>query len=591
MLKFSNFLWNHKMNSMQQQWQNSYLFGANANFIEELYEQYLINPQQLNPAWKNYFDSLQNGITDFNHQTVKTKFINLSQQKNQIINNTVDLRQHKVFNLIHHYRFLGVNCANLDPLQLTIIKRPQELELTYHGLSPNDLEDKFLDDYKTTAHLVKLKDIIARYEAIYCQNIGFEYTYITDQQERKWLIDYIESNCLDYNLSSPEKIHTLIKLTEAETLEKFLATTYVGQKRFSLEGAESLIPALDRIISQSAGMGIEELVIGMSHRGRINALINLAGKSPAKLFAEFEANYEYDDFVSGGDVKYHKGYQCNYRTPQGVVHITIAHNPSHLETVNPVVAGIVRAKQDFSPNPINVLGVLIHGDSALIGLGTNQGYFTSSQTPAYGTLGMIHISVNNQVGFTNSKPSDNRSSRFNTDIVKMIDAPVIHVNGDDLTKVLFAMDMAIAYRQKFNRDIMIDLVCFRRHGHNEADDPSLTQPAMYRKIRSHLGIRKLYGTELSVNKILTATAANQMVEDFRSGLTKGVHWSQDKMSPVSPYQFELAEIKAANWRTKLTTAIDQIQLLALAKIITTIPQDFNPHPTLVKTIEIGRAHV
>ncbi len=584
------------MQSMQQNWNSSYLYGSNSDFIEELYELYLDDVNAVDSKWRAYFDSLQdNGQKDVNHNDIKQKFSILTSHPNLLATSgeVLSSAQTKVYGLIASYRSWGHKFAKLDPLKRQEVERPDELSLSLFGLE-NELENEFYDDYDLRkAKKAKLKDIIAKYEAIYCGSSAFEIAFISELAEQEWLRDYIEGNYLTFALSNDEKKQVLGKLTEAEGLEKYLHTKYVGQKRFSLEGGETLIPMLDRIINQSGKDGVREIHLGMAHRGRLNTLVNITGKAPQKLFDEFDGNYPHYDFVTSGDVKYHKGYGCEYLINGGEkIKVSLAYNPSHLEVINPVVQGIVRARQDRLPeNKHSVMGILIHGDSALIGLGTNQAVFNMSKTRTYGGYGLIHIVVNNQVGFTTSRVSDNRSSRYCSDIAKMIEAPVIHVNGDDLRAVIFATDLAVEYRQKFAKDIMLDLVCFRRHGHNEADDPTLTQPLMYAKVKQHPGTRARFAEELLAAGVIADGEANRMIEDYRDGLVKGIHIQQDKMLPLPRYQFETKKYLGTQWDEKVTTKISKKKLAELAEKVVRLPQDpeFKLHPTVAKLVETRKA--
>lgn len=580
------------MQNMQQQWSESYLFGANGEFVEELYELYLENKTNVDNAWQAYFDSLQEGShKDVNHHLIKQKFVQLTRSSTagEASAEVLNASQTKVYGLIASYRAWGHKFAKLDPLQRQELTRPSELDYHHYALD-DELENEFYDDYDLRrAKLSKLKDIIMHYEAIYCTSSGFEFAHISNIQEQEWLTQYVESKYTNYTLSATEKKQILQKLTEADGLERFLNTRYVGQKRFSLEGGDSLIPLLDRLISKGAKQGINDISLGMAHRGRLNTLVNIVGKSPAKLFAEFDGNYPHYDFVTSGDVKYHKGYACEYVLDDKTkVKVSLAYNPSHLEVVNPVLQGMVRAKQDkLISDKESVLGVLIHGDSALIGLGTNQGIFNMSNTRAYGVLGMVHLVINNQVGFTTSRVNDNRSSRYCTDIAKMIEAPILHVNGDDIRALMFALDLAIDYRQLFKRDIILDLYCFRRHGHNEADDPTLTQPLMYAKIKQHIGIRALYAKQLIAEGIISAKDESDMVDAYRLGLTKGEHINQQYMLALPRYTYTTSAILKATWDDKVNTKISQKKFTELAKKITALPTDasFKLHPAIIKLNE------
>lgn len=582
---------------MQQNWNSSYLFGGNGDFIEELYEIYLENPANVDSKWKQYFDSIQDGKrTDVNHSDIKEKFSILTSNPLAIVggNDVMSSSQTKVYGLIASFRAWGHKFAKLDPLERQVIEIPSEINYKTYDLTDSDLEQEFYDDYDLRkAKQAKLKDILAKYEAIYCNTSAFEIAHISNVEEQEWLRDYIESNYQNYKLSVEDKKQILQKLTEAEGLEKYLHTKYVGQKRFSLEGGDSLIPMLDRIISKSADSDVNDIYLGMAHRGRLNTLINITGKAPKKLFDEFDGNYPHYDFVTSGDVKYHKGYACEYVTVNNKkVKVALAFNPSHLEVVNPVVQGVVRAKQDrLHDNKKSVLGILIHGDSALIGLGTNQAVFNMSLTRSYGGHGLIHIVVNNQVGFTTSRVNDNRSSRYCSDIAKMVESPIVHVNGDDLRAVAFSCDLAVAYRQKFERDFMIDLVCFRRHGHNEADDPTLTQPLMYAKVKQHPGTRTLFAKQLISEGIIAEGDDVVLAENYRNGLVKGEHVNKDKMVPSPRYEFAIDKFLSAKWNDEVSTKIDSAKLKDLAEKITRKPEEdgFKLHPTVTKLIDARNA--
>lgn len=586
------------MQSMQQNWNSSYLFGANGDFIEELYELYLDNPSNVDAKWQKYFDSLQDGQNkDVNHSDIKEKFSILTSSNlvGTVGGEAMSSGQTKVYGLIAAYRNWGHKFAKLDPLKRSELERPIELRYQTYGLD-GELDNEFFDDYDLRrAKKKKLKDIIAAYEAIYCGSTGFEFSYVSDVVEQEWLREQIEGHYVDYKLTADEKKQILLKLTEAEGLEKYLHTKYVGQKRFSLEGGDTLIPVLDRVINQSAEFGVNDISLGMAHRGRLNTLVNITGKAPQKLFDEFDGNYPTYEFVTSGDVKYHKGYACEYQTVNGKkVKVSLAYNPSHLEVINPVVQGIVRAKQDKLPaNKDSVLGILIHGDSALIGLGTNQAVFNMSLTRTYGGYGLIHIVVNNQVGFTTSRVSDNRSSRYCSDIAKMVESPVIHVNADDLRAVTFVTDLAVAYRQRFARDILIDMVCFRRHGHNEADDPTLTQPLMYAKVKQHPGTRVLFAKQLISEGVIDDGDEVKLSEEYRAGLLKGLHINQDKMIPLPRYNFVTEPYANVNWNVATETKITPQQLVDLGAKITTKPDDeeFKLHQTVAKLIDNRKAMV
>ncbi len=581
----------NNMPNMQDKWSNSYLFAGNADFVEELYDSYLEDPKNVEPKWQNYFNSLQDGTTkDISQNLIKEKFAIITSKPNLVsVGGDISDAQTKVWRFIEAYRTVGMEYAQLDPLKRHDRPKPAELLVENYGIQ-NELDNEFYIDLDlSTSKKFKLKDIVSRFDSIYCENSGFEFGHIADLNERSWLTQYVENNYLNFKVSSNEKINLLQKLTEADGWERFLHTKYVGQKRFSLEGGDSLIPALDRIIKTGAKSGISEVYIGMAHRGRLNTLVNIVGKSPQKIFDEFDSNYPHYDFVTSGDVKYHKGYKCDYVTESGLVKTVLAYNPSHLEIVNPVLNGMIRSKQDTSSNMDSILGVLVHGDSALIGLGTNQGILNMSQTRGYSVGGMIHIVVNNQVGFTTSDIRDNRSSRYCTDIAKMIECPIVHVNGDDVESIAFIMDLAIKYRLEYKKDIFINIVCFRRHGHNEADDPSLTQPYMYSLIKQHPGTRKVYANKLIGEGVVTDAIVDTMTESYRLGLLKGTHINSDTMKALKWYDsFNTKLVLAATENDKVNTAIDLQTISKITLAVTTLPENFTPHPTVARLIDSRR---
>ena len=580
------------MDSMQEKNKTSYLFGTNADFIEELYDKYLENPNDVAPKWQKYFDSIQDKTSkDVQQSKIKEKFIFITKYNHLISQSSkISDTQTKVWRFIEAYRTYGMAYADLDPLNRRNKPKPPELDVATYGIK-DELNNEFYVDLDLVhSKKFKLSEIVKRFDLIYCEKTGFEFGHISDLSERAWLTQYVENKYLNFKLSNAEKIQLLQKLTEADGLERYLHTKYVGQKRFSLEGGDSLIPALDRVIRTGAKAKIDQVYIGMAHRGRLNSLINIAGKPPKKLFDEFDGNYPSYDFVTSGDVKYHKGHKCNYLTEHGLVKITLSYNPSHLEIVNPVINGMIRAHQDKIDTPESALGILVHGDSALIGLGTNQGLLNMSLTRGYNVGGMIHIVVNNQIGFTTSDVRDSRSSRYCTDIAKMIEAPIIHVNGDDVESLAFIMDLAIAYRLKYKKDIMIDIVCFRRHGHNEADDPSLTQPNMYSIIKQHSGTRKLYADELIAKNVISSLDVQAMVDNYRLALNNGLHVNANSMKPLKWYdKFDINPILKANSTDKVETAISNKVVALVTKAVTTLPNDkFNLHPTVARLVETRR---
>ncbi len=464
------------------------LSADSAAYIEEIYEQYLTAPDSVGEDWRKYFDKFPKG--DQPHSNVREQFLLLGRNSNRIqsvVQSTVSSehgqRQIGVLQLIAAYRNRGHQKAKLDPLGLAKREDAYDLELGAHGLTKSDLDTVFntgnLEIGKTEATLGEIVDAM---EKIYCGSIGVEYMHIVDTKEKRWIQQRLESARGQFGLNADQKKHVLERLTAAEGLEKYLGNKYVGAKRFGVEGGESFIPMVNELIQRAGAVGCKEVVIGMPHRGRLNLLVNIMGKNPADLFGEFEGKSLHKK--GSGDVKYHQGFSSNVMTPGGEVHLALAFNPSHLEIVGPVVEGSVRARQvrrkDIGGD--DVLPIIVHGDAAFAGQGVNQETFQMSQTRGFTVGGTVHIVVNNQVGFTTSDPRDARSTEYCTDIAKMIQAPIFHVNGDDPEAVIFVTQLAHDFRHTFRKDVVIDMFCYRRRGHNEADEPAATQPMMYQVI-------------------------------------------------------------------------------------------------------------
>ncbi|HET7095838.1 MAG TPA: 2-oxoglutarate dehydrogenase E1 component, partial [Casimicrobiaceae bacterium] len=437
----------------------------------------------------------------------------------------------------------------------------------------------------------KLKDLIALLKATYASSIGAEFMHISDATQRRWVHERLEAAGGRYGLSAQERKHTLELLTQAEGLEKYLHTKYVGQKRFSGEGGLTMIPMLDHLIQRAGAAGIQETVIGMAHRGRLNVLVNTLGKMPADLFLEFEGKSVQE--LSAGDVKYHQGFSSDVVTPGGPMHLTLAFNPSHLEIVDPVVEGSVRARQHrrHDGKGDQVLPVLIHGDAAVAGQGILQEVLNMAQTRGFYTGGTIHLVINNQIGFTTSDPRDTRGTLYCTDIAKMAEAPILHVNGDDPEVCLLAMEIAMDYRQQFHRDVFIDLVCFRRLGHNEADEPMVTQPLMYKKINQHPGTRKIYADQLIAAGVVKADEADAMIATYRNAMDKGLHTNTTILSNYKPPQ-TIDWTPFANpgdWRKPYDSKVPLKTLKALSKRLAEIPEAFKLHPRVERVIADRRA--
>ena len=507
-----------------EKFKESFKYGGNSEYLDLMYEEYLRDPSSLSLEWKKYFDSIQNGQVDVSHEAIKDKFKNSTfrtKEKNIHIDNTAS-KASDVQNLINAYRRRGHEVADLDPLKLRPQKEVVDLNLDFHNLSQFDLDSHFsISNFQNSENL-KLSEILASVKKTYTSTIGYEFMHIMDSRIRSWFLNKIEGKPTPYSFSSEEKEHVLKRLVDSEGLEKFLAAKYPGAKRFGLEGGESLVPLLDTLIEDFGSLGTKELVLGMSHRGRLNVLINVMGKKPSLLFTEFDENFEEDD-AHTGDVKYHLGFSSNILTSGGQVHVSLGSNPSHLEAVNPVVLGSVRARQDRRQDKENnkVVPILMHGDASFSAQGVVMEILQLSQTRAYGVGGSIHIVVNNQIGFTTSVKEDARSTEYCTDVAKMINAPIIHVNGDDPEACVMAAKLAVEFRSTFKKDIIIDFICYRRRGHNETDEPFATQPIMYRQIKSKETVTDIYSKKLIENNSLDISKYEKFKKDYRKNMEKG----------------------------------------------------------------------
>ena len=440
------------------------------------------------------------------------------------------------------------------------------------------------------ASRMRLRDLIGALQETYCRTFGAEYMYIADTTQKRFIQQRLEPLRSRPSYAPEFRRHILERLTAAETLERYLGTKYVGQKRFSAEGGDTMIPMLDHLIQKAGAGGVQEMVIGMAHRGRLNVLVNTLGKMPKDLFAEFEGRHEVD--LPAGDVKYHQGFSSDVVTPGGPMHLTLAFNPSHLEIVDPVVEGSVRARQDRRKDPTfdQVLALLIHGDAAIAGQGVVQETLNLSQTRGYRTGGTIHLVVNNQIGFTTSDPRDTRGTLYCTDVAKMVEAPIFHVNGDDPEACLLAIEVAIEFRQKFDKDVFIDLVCFRKQGHNEADEPMITQPLMYKRIREHPGTRARYAEKLAKEGVIAAVDADAMIATYRQAMDKGYHTNTTILSNYkAPFAVDWARFVGRHWADEADTSVPLQRLSELAKRVTDVPPSFKLHPRVEKVIADRRA--
>ncbi len=576
------------------------LFGTNAPFIEELYEDYLQNPTLVLPEWRGYFDELQKiaGKTtrDVPHGPVLASFIRPAREHACDDQATVqgaaqavaaERKQVSVLQIINAHRFLGVRLANLDPLKHQEKPYIPELDPSHYGLTETDLDTVFDTGSLVGPARATLREILQALRQIYCGSIGIEYMYIADTEQKRWIQKRFEGPRAQPAYSAEYKRHILERLNAAEGLEKYLHTRYVGQKRFSGEGGESLIPLLDNLLQRAGQMGVQEVVIGMAHRGRLNVLVNTLGKMPAELFQEFEGKHVQE--LTAGDVKYHQGFSSAMSTPGGgVMRLTLAFNPSHLEIVDPVVEGSVRARQHRLRDRQGklVLPVLLHGDAAYAGQGVVMETLNLSQTRGYGTGGTVHVVINNQIGFTTSDPRDARSTLYCTDVSKMIEAPIFHVNGDDPEAVVMVTEIALDYRMQFQKDVVIDMVCFRRLGHNEQDEPMVTQPQMYKVISQHPGTRKLYADRLRSEGVIQAGEAEQMVQAYRDDMDAGRNPNKTILYDYKPQRaVDWAPfLKDSRWDQKVQTGLPMAELKHLAGRLTDIPANFKLHPRVEKII-------
>jgi 2-oxoglutarate dehydrogenase E1 component len=580
---------------------NTYLFGGNAPYVEEMYENYLSNPGSVTDSWRDYFDALQHvpavdgsDARDVPHLPVVNAFAERAKQGGtRVVQASADAEMGRkrtaAQQLIAAHRNVGQRWADLDPLKRTEREHIPELDPAFYGFTDADQETVFnTSNTFFGKDMMSLRELMNALRETYCGSIGAEYMYLTDQGHKRWWQEKLESIRSKPHFTKEKKLHILDRLTAAEGLERFLHTKYVGQKRFSLEGGESFIASMDELIQTGGTQGLQEIVIGMAHRGRLNVLVNSLGKVPADLFAEFDHTAPED--LPSGDVKYHQGFSSDVTTPGGPVHLTLAFNPSHLEIVNPVVEGSVRARMDRRSDPKGkqVLPVLVHGDAAFAGQGVVMETLALAETRGYSTGGTVHIVINNQIGFTTSDPRDSRSTLYCSDVVKMIEAPVLHVNGDDPEAVVLCTQLALEYRMAFQKDVVVDIICFRKLGHNEQDTPMLTQPLMYKKIAAHPGTRKLYADKLAAQGF-GETLGEDMVKAMRAALDAG----KSTFDPVltnfkSKFAVDWTPFIGKKWTDAGDTAIPLVEWKRLAEKLTTLPPTITPH-SLVKKVYDDRA--
>ncbi|MDE1166076.1 MAG: 2-oxoglutarate dehydrogenase E1 component [Pseudomonas sp.] len=582
---------------MQRMWNSAYLSGGNAAYVEELYELYLHDPNAVPEEWRTYFQKLPaegSTATDVSHSTIRDHFVLLAKNQRRAqpvsagsVSSEHEKKQVEVLRLIQAYRMRGHQAAQLDPLGLWQRPAPADLSINHYGMTNADLDTTFrAGDLFIGKEEASLREILEALQQTYCRTIGSEFTHITDSEQRSWFQQRLESVRGRPVFSAEIKNHVLERVTAAEGLEKYLGTKYPGTKRFGLEGGESLIPMLDEMIQRSGSYGTKEVVIGMAHRGRLNVLVNTFGKNPRDLFDEFEGKKKVE--LGSGDVKYHQGFSSNVMTPGGEVHLAMAFNPSHLEIVSPVVEGSVRARQDRRNDAVGdkVLPISLHGDAAFAGQGVVLETFQMSQTRGFKTGGTIHIVINNQVGFTISNPRDARSTEYATDVAKMIQAPILHVNGDDPEAVLFVTQMAIDYRMQFKRDIVIDLVCYRRRGHNEADEPSGTQPLMYQQIAKQRTTRELYAESLVKGGSQDEASVQAKVDEYRNALDNGLHVVKSLVKEPNKELFvDWRPYLGHAWTARHDTRFDLKTLQELSAKLLEIPEGFVVQRQVAKIYE------
>jgi 2-oxoglutarate dehydrogenase E1 component len=575
------------------------LSAANAEYLEALYEVFVDDPASVPPDWRETFKVLGNPGSDPDHGQIRERLAQQALGKGaaatatQRGDNANDLHQRKqvaVLQLINAYRFRGHRRAVLDPLNQ--YERPEipELDPSFHGLEPDDLAHRFNTGSLAGPGSMTLQEILDTLQRTYCSTMGIEYMHINETAEKRWLQSRLEASSPESALSDAERMAIMERVVAASSMENYLHTRYVGQKRFSLEGGESLIALLDDLIQSASAAGMEEIAIGMAHRGRLNVLVNILGKHPQELFDEFEGKAN-DQATGSGDVKYHLGYSSDLQTPTGPVHLTLAFNPSHLEIIGPVVEGSVRARQDRRQDSLRgkVLPVSIHGDAAFAGQGVVMETFNLAQTRGYSTGGTFHIIINNQIGFTTSDPLDARSTLYCTDVAKMVQAPIFHVNADDPEAVVFLTRLALEYRMAFNKDVVIDLICFRRHGHSEADEPAATQPVMYQRIRQHPGTPKLYSDRLVQRGLLAANGLTELEQGYINALEQNQVVSRPLATDyLNPFRIDFTPYRDGTWRTPCDTSLPLDQVRRLTEAFTATPENFALHKAVEKILAARR---
>jgi len=572
--------------------ESSHLGGGNMAYVDELYESYLAEPTSVGDEWREFFAKLPkiDGVElESRHSDIRQQFVELAKNKHREVvvapaSGGGDGRQVKVLQLINAFRFRGHQHASLDPPELWKRPRVRDLELSFHDLTSADFDTEFnVGSFVAGTETMKLGELVKALETTYCGSIGAEYMHIVSTDEKRWIQQRLESVRSTPNYSKEEKANILKGLVAADGLERYLSAKFPGAKRFGLEGGDAMVPMLKAMIHRAGEQGAKDCVIGMAHRGRLNTLVNVLGKNPSKLFDEFAGKYE---VVGAGDVKYHMGFSSDFATKGGDVHLALAFNPSHLEIVNPVVIGSVRARLDRRgcTDGSLALPITIHGDSAFAGQGVVAETFNISQTRAFKVGGSIRIVINNQVGFTTSNPEDTRSTEYCTDIAKMVQAPIFHVNGDDPEAVVFVAQLAVDYRNTFKRDVVIDLVCYRRNGHNEADEPNATQPLMYQKIKKHPTPRELYADKLIKAGQFNAQEVQALVDGYRDALDKG-DCVVEEWKPMTEVSVDWTPFLNKEWTTAYDASMTVADLVSLGEKAIRVPAEHTLQRQVAKVYE------
>jgi len=574
---------------------DSPLYGGNAAFLEELYQRYRERPEAVGAEWRRYFDALARAApSDVDHHALRAALVEETQHRRPpaaAAGSDITVKQIAVLQLINAYRFRGHQRARLDPLGMQELEPIAELDPAFHALTGADMDTVFSTGSLAGQGQASLREILATLRAAYCGTVGAEYMHITDTAEKRWIQRHLEEEVHNRAPFSAEfRRQILDRVLAAEGLEQYLHTKYVGQKRFSLEGGESLIPLLDELIRRAGSRKVEEIVMGMAHRGRLNVLVNVLGKAPKLLFKEFEGKMELNG-SSGGDVKYHQGFSSDIETPGGPVHLALGFNPSHLEIIDPVVEGSVRARQDRRGDSggAQVLPVLIHGDAAFAGQGVVMETFNMSQARGFKTHGTVHIVINNQIGFTTSNPLDARSTFYCTEVARMVQAPIFHVNGDDPEAVVRVTQLALDFRMQFRRDVVIDLVCYRRHGHSEADEPAVTQPQMYQAIRRHPRLTRVYADRLIAADVVSAAEVDAMLKQYHAKLDEGVTVARNIIVDTDgKHARGWAPYVGGQWTEQVDTGAPLQRIRDLTARLLTLPEGFELHPQVAKIMEARR---